>query len=176
MVTQNRHFCAKSIENSRKQVKIACFRLFLVEVTGLEPAISSSRTMRDTTFATPRNGKIIRFFVSGQTCGQTENLRTFKTSGEPKSQCFQGLSALLENSTPSVVIESRNWRATNCATPRKNIWKFKFSRLNKALPFLYKLQLYFPKCSARYYNITKWICQMNFIKSDKNFLKRFIND
>ena len=123
MVTQNRHFCAKSIENSRKQVKIACFRLFLVEVTGLEPAISSSRTMRDTTFATPRNGKIIRFFVSGQTCGQTENLRTFKTSGEPKSQCFQGLSALLENSTPSVVIESRTMRDTTFATPRngKNI-------------------------------------------------------
>ena len=60
----------------------------MVEVTGLEPAISSSRTMRDTTFATPRNGKIISFFVSGQTCGQTEKLMIFRHSGEPKKSVF----------------------------------------------------------------------------------------
>ena len=35
----------------------------------------------------------MRFSVSGQTCGQTENLRTFKTSGEPKKSVFsRGLS------------------------------------------------------------------------------------
>jgi len=30
-----------------------------------------------------------------------------------------GFSALLENYTPSVVIETRNWRDTTFATPRK---------------------------------------------------------
>ena len=35
-----------------------------------------------------------------------------------KSQCFQWFSALSEKSTPRTVIETRNWRATNCATPR----------------------------------------------------------
>ena len=47
--------------------------------------------MRDTTFATPRNGKIIRFFVSGQTCGQTEKLMIFRHSGEPKKSVFVGV-------------------------------------------------------------------------------------
>ena len=35
-----------------------------------------------------------------------------------KSQCFQGVSALLEKSTPRTVIETRNWRDTTFATPR----------------------------------------------------------
>ena len=73
--TENIRFCGKYIEKQPKTSQNSLFSaVFLVEVTGLEPAISSSRTMRDTTFATPRNGKNIRFFVSGQTCGQTEEL------------------------------------------------------------------------------------------------------
>ena len=44
--------------------------------------------MRDTTFATPRNGKNIRFFVSGQTCGQTKDLTNFRQSGVPKKSVF----------------------------------------------------------------------------------------
>ena len=73
--TENSRFCGKYIEKQPKTSQNSLFSAaFLVEVTGLEPAISSSRTMRDTTFATPRNGKNIRFFVSGQTCGQTEEL------------------------------------------------------------------------------------------------------
>ena len=41
-----------------------------------------------------------------------------------KSQCFQWFSALLENSAPRTVIETRNWRDTTFATPRlvKNYW------------------------------------------------------
>ena len=57
---------------------------FLVEVAGLKPAASSTRNWRAINCATPRFGENMRFSVSGQTCGQTENLRTFKTSGEPK--------------------------------------------------------------------------------------------
>ena len=50
--------------------------------------VIESRTMRDTTFATPRCGKNIHFFVSGQTCGQTEELMIFRHSGEPKKSVF----------------------------------------------------------------------------------------
>ena len=32
--------------------------------------------------------KIFDFFVSGQTCGQTKNLRNFQHSGEPKKSVF----------------------------------------------------------------------------------------
>ena len=58
----------KTAENKSKWLVFGCF---LVEVTGLEPAISSSRTMRDTTFATPRicklkveNGKLKTVFAA----------------------------------------------------------------------------------------------------------------
>ena len=111
--TENIQFCGKYIEKQPKTSQNSLFSaVFLVEVTGLEPAISSSRTMRDTTFATPRCGKNIRFFVSGQTCGQTEDLMIFRHSGEPKKSVFVGGSALLENSTPSVVIETRTKHST----------------------------------------------------------------
>jgi hypothetical protein len=39
----------------------------------------------------------MRFSVSGQTCGQTENLRTFKTSGEPKKSVFVGVLGVFQN-------------------------------------------------------------------------------
>ena len=39
----------------------------------------------------------MRFSVSGQTCGQTENLRTFKTSGEPKKSVLVGGVSVFQN-------------------------------------------------------------------------------
>ena len=39
----------------------------------------------------------MRFSVSGQTCGQTENLRTFKTSGEPKKSVFSRGFSVFQN-------------------------------------------------------------------------------
>ena len=39
----------------------------------------------------------MRFSVSGQTCGQTENLRTFKTSGEPKKSVFSRAFSVFQN-------------------------------------------------------------------------------
>ena len=39
----------------------------------------------------------MRFSVSGQTCGQTENMRTFKTSGEPKKSVFVGVLSVFQN-------------------------------------------------------------------------------
>ena len=45
---QKRHFCAKSIKNSRKQVKNGSFSaVFLVEVAGLELAASSTRSRKN---------------------------------------------------------------------------------------------------------------------------------
>ena len=38
----------------------------------------------------------MRFSVSGQTCGQTENLRTFKTSGEPKKSVFSRVFSIFQ--------------------------------------------------------------------------------
>ena len=39
----------------------------------------------------------MRFSVSGQTCGQTENLRTFKTSGVPKKSVFSRDFGVFQN-------------------------------------------------------------------------------
>ena len=39
----------------------------------------------------------MRFSVSGQTCGQTESLRTFKTSGEPKNSVFSRDPGVFQN-------------------------------------------------------------------------------
>ena len=39
----------------------------------------------------------MRFSVSGQTCGQTENLRAFKTSGEPKKSVFSRGFSVFQN-------------------------------------------------------------------------------
>ncbi|MBQ8341851.1 MAG: hypothetical protein IJY22_05700, partial [Clostridia bacterium] len=35
--------------------------------------------------------KLLDFFVSGQTCGQTEELMIFRHSGEPKKSVFVGV-------------------------------------------------------------------------------------
>ena len=84
-----RHFCAKSIKNSRKQVKNGSFSADFWS----KWRDSNSRPPVPETGALPTALHLVlmifmRFSVSGQTCGQTENLRTFKTSGEPKKSVF----------------------------------------------------------------------------------------
>ena len=66
-------------------------------MAGLKPAASSTRNWRAINCATPRFGENMRFSVSGQTCGQTENLRTFKTSGEPKKSVFSRDFSVFQN-------------------------------------------------------------------------------
>ena len=95
---QNRHFCAKSIKNSRKQVKNGSFSA----VFWSKWRDSNSRPPVPETGALPTALHLVlvifmRFSVSGQTCGQTENLRTFKTSGEPKKSVFSRGLGVFQN-------------------------------------------------------------------------------
>ena len=95
---QNRHFCAKSIKNSRKQVKNGSFSA----VFWSKWRDSNSRPPVPETGALPTALHLVlmifmRFSVSGQTCGQTENLRTFKTSGEPKKSVFSRDLGVFQN-------------------------------------------------------------------------------
>ena len=150
----NCHFCAKSIKNSRKQVKNGSFSAIFwskwrdsnsrppVPETGALPTALHLEMVKIMRFSVsgqtcgqgteighfsgrctakkvsvfkgfgrfsknkfwnrwfaPETGALptalhldlvifMRFSVSGQTCGQTENLRTFKTSGKPKKSVF----------------------------------------------------------------------------------------
>ena len=86
---QKRHFCAKSIKNSRKQVKNGSFSA----VFWSKWRDSNSRPPVPETGALPtalhlEMVKNMRFSVSGQTCGQTEDLRNFRQSGVPKKSVF----------------------------------------------------------------------------------------
>ena len=86
---QNRQNCAKCIEKSQKQVKNGSFSA----VFWSKWRDSNSRPPVPETGALPtalhlETVKNIEFSVSGQTCGQTENFRTFKTSGKPKKSVF----------------------------------------------------------------------------------------
>ena len=96
---QKRHFCAKSIKNSRKQVKNGSFSA----VFWSKWRDSNSRPPVPETGALPTALHLdlvifMRFSVSGQTCGQTEHLRTFKTSGKPKKSVFsRDLSVFQKN-------------------------------------------------------------------------------
>ena len=95
---QNRHFCAKSIKNSRKQVKNGSFSADFWS----KWRDSNSRPPVPETGALPTALHLdlvifMRFSVSGQTCGQTENLRTFKTSGEPKKSVFSRDLGVFQN-------------------------------------------------------------------------------
>ena len=86
---QNRHFCAKSIKNSRKQVKNGSFSA----VFWSKWRDSNSRPPVPETGALPtalhlEMMKNIEFSVSGQTCGQTEDLRNFRQSGVPRKSVF----------------------------------------------------------------------------------------
>ena len=86
---QNRHFCAKSIKNSQKQVKNGSFSA----VFWSKWRDSNSRPPVPETGALPTALHLVlmifmRFSVSGQTCGQTEDLRNFRQSGVPKKSVF----------------------------------------------------------------------------------------
>ena len=60
----------------------------MVGVTRFELATSCSRSKRSTKLSHTPIGVKRYFFVSGQTCGQTEDLVTFRHSGEPKKSVF----------------------------------------------------------------------------------------
>ena len=94
----NCHFCAKSIKNSRKQVKNGSFSA----VFWSKWRDSNSRPPVPETGALPTALHLVlmifmRFSVSGQTCGQTEKLRTFKTSGVPKKSVFSRDLGVFQN-------------------------------------------------------------------------------
>ena len=76
--------CKKYKKQPKTSQKWLVFGCFLVEVTGLEPAISSSRTMRDTTFATPRNGKNIEFICKWSNMWSDQNFTTDLEIGNSK--------------------------------------------------------------------------------------------
>ena len=87
--TENSRFCERHIE---KQPKISQNGLFSAAFWS-KWQDSNLRSHRPERCAIPPSlhldvVKIFDFFVSGQTCGQTEKLRTFKTSGEPKKSVF----------------------------------------------------------------------------------------
>ena len=64
--------------------------LKMVGVTRFELATSCSRSKRSTKLSHTPIGAKRYFFVSGQTCGQTEDLMIFRHSGEPKKSVFVG--------------------------------------------------------------------------------------
>ena len=87
--TENSRFCAKDIE---KQPKTSQNSLFLA-VFWSKWQDSNLRSHRPERCAIPPSlhlemVKILNFFVSGQTCGQTEKLMIFQHSGEPKKSVF----------------------------------------------------------------------------------------
>ena len=95
---QNRHFCAKSIKNSRKQVKNGSFSA----VFWSKWRDSNSRPPVPETGALPTALHLdlvifMRFSVSGQTCGQTEDLRNFRQSGVPKKSVFSRGFSVFQN-------------------------------------------------------------------------------
>ena len=65
--------------------------LKMVGVTRFELATSCSRSKRSTKLSHTPIGVKRYFFVSGQTCGQTEDLMIFRHSGEPKKSVFVGV-------------------------------------------------------------------------------------
>ena len=93
-----RHFCAKSIKNSQKQVKNGSFSA----VFWSKWRDSNSRPPVPETGALPTAlhldlVKNMRFSVSGQTCGQTEDLRNFRQSGVPKKSVFSRGFSVFQN-------------------------------------------------------------------------------
>ena len=98
MVTpKSSNLCKMYRKQPKTSQKWLVFGCFLVEVAGLELAASSTRNWRATNCATPRNGEKMRFSVSGQTCGQTEDLRNFRQSGVPKKSVFSRGFGIFQN-------------------------------------------------------------------------------
>ena len=87
--TENSRFCEKYIE---KQPKTSQNNLFSA-VFWSKWQDSNLRSHRPERCAIPPSlhlemVKLLDFFVSGQTCGQTEELMIFRHSGEPKKSVF----------------------------------------------------------------------------------------
>ena len=98
----------------------------MVEVTGLEPAASSSQNWRATSCATPRN---IKFFIGfqqknrkcGILCGRGVIISYFLNKVKRKNVSIKGFFEVSANLLELPFSRSQNWRATNCATPRNRI-------------------------------------------------------
>ena len=87
--TENSRFCERHIE---KQPKISQNGLFSAAFWS-KWQDSNLRSHRPERCAIPPSlhlemVKLLDFFVSGQTCGQTEELMIFRHSGEPKKSVF----------------------------------------------------------------------------------------
>ena len=96
--------------------------VLLVEVTGLEPAISSSRTMRDTTFATPRCGKNIRFFCKWSNMWSDRRFNDFSTFGRAeKVSVFKGFRLFSKNLRRARWLRPERSALPSWATPRYEI-------------------------------------------------------
>ena len=87
--TENIRFCEKYIEKQPKTSKNSLFSA----VFWSKWQDSNLRSHRPERCAIPPSlhlemVKLLDFFVSGQTCGQTEELMIFRHSGEPKKSVF----------------------------------------------------------------------------------------
>ena len=104
--TENSRFCEKYIE---KQPKISQNGLFSA-VFWSKWQDSNLRSHRPERCAIPPSlhldvVKIFDFFVSGQTCGQTEELMIFRHSGEPKKSVFSRVFG----SSRKFYVENGDW-------------------------------------------------------------------
>ena len=96
--TENSRFCGKYIENQPKTSQNSLFSA----VFWSKWRDSNLRSHRPERCAIPPSlhlemVKILDFFVSGQTCGQTEELMIFRHSGEPKKSVFSRDFGVFQN-------------------------------------------------------------------------------
>ena len=95
--TENSRICERYIEKQPKTSKNSLFSA----VFWSKWQDSNLRSHRPERCAIPPSlhlemVKILDFFVSGQTCGQTEDLMIFRHSGEPKKSVFSRAFSVLE--------------------------------------------------------------------------------
>ncbi len=93
---------------------------------------------RPTNWATPRNFlilflQVVKHVVKEIFCGFIGKRK------QRKSQCLQGLSAVLNFSNEYGMARSQSKRATNCATPRLLNWKLEIENLQRVARFLLQL-------------------------------------
>ena len=104
--TENIQFCGKYIEKQPKTSKNSLFSA----VFWSKWQDSNLRSHRPERCAIPPSlhlemVKIFDFFVSGQTCGQTEELMIFRHSGEPKKSVF----SMVFGSSRKFCAENGDW-------------------------------------------------------------------
>ena len=95
--------------------------------------------------------KILDFFVSGQTCGQTKNLRNFQHSGEPKKSVF----SMVFGSFRKIYAENGDW------DPKLARYHLRYASkiIKKWFIFL----------QHEHYSITKRFCQLKNVKIKSYF-------